>query len=74
MKNPRSALCKTSVMASADIFKAFGDELFESSTSDAFDDVVSIVFIELCLTFLCSGVNMQFFKTDFAAIAESFSR
>ncbi|XP_015062173.1 TOG array regulator of axonemal microtubules protein 1 [Solanum pennellii] len=40
MKNPRSALCKTSVMASADIFKAFGDELFESSTSDAFDNVI----------------------------------
>uniref|UniRef100_M1A737 Clasp n=1 Tax=Solanum tuberosum TaxID=4113 RepID=M1A737_SOLTU len=40
MKNPRSALCKTSVMASADIFKAFGDELFESSNSDAFDNVI----------------------------------
>jgi len=48
MKNPRSALCKTSVMASADIFKAFGDELFESSNSDAFDNVVCIAFIELC--------------------------
>lgn len=40
MKNPRSALCKTSVMASADIFKAFGDELFESPNSDAFDNVL----------------------------------
>ncbi|XP_060217798.1 uncharacterized protein LOC132645057 [Lycium barbarum] len=40
MKNPRSALCKTSVMASADIFKAFGDELFESPYSDAFDNLM----------------------------------
>lgn len=42
MKNPRSALCKTSVMASADIFKAFGDKLFESPISDAFENVVCI--------------------------------
>ncbi|XP_016485487.1 uncharacterized protein LOC107805902 [Nicotiana tabacum] len=40
MKNPRSALCKTSVMASADIFKAFGDKLFESPISDAFENVL----------------------------------
>ncbi|KAJ7955101.1 ARM repeat superfamily protein [Quillaja saponaria] len=36
MKNPRSALCKTSIMASSDIFNAFGDKLLELSTSDAF--------------------------------------
>lgn len=41
MKNPRSALCKTSIMASSDIFKAAGDMLLESSNiSDAFEHVV----------------------------------
>lgn len=40
MKNPRSALCKTSIMASFDIFKAFGDSLFDSATSAAFDQLV----------------------------------
>jgi hypothetical protein len=36
MKNPRSALCKTSIMAASDIFNAFGDKLFDPSTSEAF--------------------------------------
>lgn len=40
MKNPRSALCKTSIMASSDIFKAFGDKLLDSFPSDAFDPLV----------------------------------
>ncbi|MCL7025365.1 hypothetical protein MKW94_015145 [Papaver nudicaule] len=40
MKNPRSALCKTSIMAASDIFKAFGLNLLESSTSDAFDQLL----------------------------------
>uniref|UniRef100_A0A5B7AZ75 TOG domain-containing protein n=1 Tax=Davidia involucrata TaxID=16924 RepID=A0A5B7AZ75_DAVIN len=40
MKNPRSALCKTSIMASSDIFNAFGDKLLESTTSDAFDQLL----------------------------------
>lgn len=40
MKNPRSALCKTSIMASSDLFKAFGDKLFDPSTSDAFDQLL----------------------------------
>ncbi|XP_019181212.1 PREDICTED: uncharacterized protein LOC109176209 [Ipomoea nil] len=40
MKNPRSALCKTSIMASSDIFNAFGDKLIEPATSDAFDHVL----------------------------------
>ncbi|XP_051127864.1 uncharacterized protein LOC127249202 [Andrographis paniculata] len=39
MKNPRSALCKTSIMAAADIFKAFGGKLLES-TSDAFNQLL----------------------------------
>ena len=29
MKNPRSALSKTSIMASTDIFNTFGDELLQ---------------------------------------------
>lgn len=40
MKNPRSALCKTSIMAASDIFRAFGDKLLDPSTSDAFDSLV----------------------------------
>ncbi|KAG5559902.1 hypothetical protein RHGRI_003260 [Rhododendron griersonianum] len=41
MKNPRSALIKTSIMASSDIFNAFGDKiLLESTTSDAFDQLL----------------------------------
>ncbi|XP_021806264.1 TOG array regulator of axonemal microtubules protein 2 [Prunus avium] len=40
MKNPRSALCKTSIMASFDIFRAFGDSLFDSATSAAFDQLL----------------------------------
>ncbi|KAL1543073.1 TOG array regulator of axonemal microtubules protein 1 [Salvia divinorum] len=34
IKNPRSALCKTSIMAASDIFNAFGETLLESA-SDA---------------------------------------
>lgn len=40
MKNPRSALIKTSIMASSDIFNAFGDQLLETSTTNAFDQLV----------------------------------
>lgn len=40
MKNPRSALCKTSIMASFDIFNAYGDKLLDSFPSDAFDHLV----------------------------------
>ncbi|KAL7615102.1 hypothetical protein Lser_V15G07745 [Lactuca serriola] len=29
LKNPRSAVCKTGIMTSADIFKAFGDQIIE---------------------------------------------
>ncbi|GKA31179.1 TOG array regulator of axonemal microtubules protein 1, partial [Tanacetum coccineum] len=35
MKNPRSALCKTTIMVSADLFKSYDDKLLESTTSDA---------------------------------------
>ncbi|XP_047155682.1 TOG array regulator of axonemal microtubules protein 1 isoform X1 [Vigna umbellata] len=40
MKNPRSALCKTAIMAAADIFNAFGDKLLDPETSDAFDGLL----------------------------------
>ncbi|KAK6913774.1 hypothetical protein RJ641_021095 [Dillenia turbinata] len=40
IKNPRSALCKTSLMAASDIFKAFGDNLLEFTDSDAFNQLL----------------------------------
>lgn len=40
MKSPRSALIKTSIMASADIFQAFGNVLLSSSSSEAFDHLL----------------------------------
>nr|CAD1828467.1 unnamed protein product [Ananas comosus var. bracteatus] len=42
MKNPRSALCKTSIMACADIFRSFGRLLLSSSTKEeaAFDNLL----------------------------------
>ncbi|RVX22145.1 TOG array regulator of axonemal microtubules protein 1 [Vitis vinifera] len=40
MKNPRSALSKTSIMASTDIFNTFGDELLQPTNSDAFDHML----------------------------------
>jgi hypothetical protein len=29
VKNPRSALCKTALMTSTDLFKAYGDQLLD---------------------------------------------
>lgn len=49
MKNPRSALCKTSIMAAADIFNAFGDKLLDPSISDAFDSLVLLISISSCV-------------------------
>ncbi|GAB2245439.1 hypothetical protein Droror1_Dr00000932 [Drosera rotundifolia] len=41
MKNPRSALCKTSIMASSDVFSAYGDKLLQlDGESDGFDQLV----------------------------------
>lgn len=40
MKNPRSALCKTSIMAASDIFNAYGEKLLDSSDSGAFEQLV----------------------------------
>ncbi|GMI72150.1 hypothetical protein like AT4G15830 [Hibiscus trionum] len=37
MSNPRSALCKTSIMAASDIFNAFGEKLLDFTDSGAFD-------------------------------------
>lgn len=46
MKNPRSALCKTSIMACSDIFKAFGEKLTLFKT---FDDLVGNLFFILLI-------------------------
>jgi len=48
MKNPRSALCKTAIMAAADIFNASGDKLLDPETSDAFDGLVLGLRFFLC--------------------------
>ncbi|XP_077243325.1 ARM repeat superfamily protein [Tasmannia lanceolata] len=40
MKNPRSALIKTSVMASTDMFRTFGHLLLSSPSSDAFNHLL----------------------------------
>ncbi|GFP83463.1 protein fam179b [Phtheirospermum japonicum] len=47
MKNPRSALIKTSIMASSDIFKAFGVKLFDS-TSDAINQLLLQLLLKAC--------------------------
>ncbi|KAK3417929.1 hypothetical protein EUGRSUZ_H03917 [Eucalyptus grandis] len=40
MKNPRSALCKTSIMAASDVFKAYGDKLLDAANSNALDQML----------------------------------
>ncbi|GMJ14087.1 hypothetical protein like AT4G15830 [Hibiscus trionum] len=40
MSNPRSALCKTSIMAASDIFNAFGEKLLDFTDSGAFDQLI----------------------------------
>ncbi|XP_010551071.1 PREDICTED: crescerin-1-like [Tarenaya hassleriana] len=40
MKSPRSALCKTSIMASADFFNAFGETLLEEPHSNPIHDLI----------------------------------
>ncbi|KAK6138926.1 hypothetical protein DH2020_027341 [Rehmannia glutinosa] len=47
MKNPRSALIKTSIMASSDIFKAFGVKLLEL-TSDAINQLLLQLLLKAC--------------------------
>lgn len=42
MKNPRSALCKTAIMAASDLFKSYGDKLLDDTTADALDQMVYI--------------------------------
>ena len=44
LKNPRSALCKTAIMASTDIFHSFGHTLFSASDeAKAFDLLVCFI-------------------------------
>lgn len=40
MKNPRSALCKTSIMAASDVFTAYRDKLLEPTSSGVFDQLL----------------------------------
>ncbi|XP_048127345.1 LOW QUALITY PROTEIN: uncharacterized protein LOC115731849 [Rhodamnia argentea] len=40
MKNPRSALCKTSIMAASDFFIAYGDKLLDAANSNALDQML----------------------------------
>ncbi|XP_074292342.1 uncharacterized protein LOC141619210 [Silene latifolia] len=40
IKNPRSALCKTTIMTAADIFTAYRDKLLEPTLSGAFDNLL----------------------------------
>lgn len=63
LKNPRSAVCKTAIMTSADIFKVYSD-----SVIDSFDPLVCFHFVifsvillfsfSLCQTVLLSIFNM----------------
>lgn len=40
MKSPRSALCKTSIMACTDVFHSYGNILLSISEESAFDQLV----------------------------------
>ncbi|KAL8142823.1 hypothetical protein V2J09_015855 [Rumex salicifolius] len=40
MKNPRSTLCKTSIMASSDVFCHYGNKFLELNDSGAFDQLL----------------------------------
>nr|GEV18476.1 retrovirus-related Pol polyprotein from transposon TNT 1-94 [Tanacetum cinerariifolium] len=40
IKNPRSALCKTTIIVAADLFKSYGDKLLESTTFDVVDQMM----------------------------------
>lgn len=70
IKNPRSALCKTSIMASSDIFKAFGLQLIES-TSDAFNQLVIIPCFHSKLTskFSINLVSSLAFWSEFTVVS-----
>lgn len=52
MKNPRSALCKTSIMAAADVFVAYSDKMLEDTLTAAFE---SLVISCILVVFACSG-------------------
>ncbi|KAJ8620575.1 hypothetical protein MRB53_029104 [Persea americana] len=59
MKNPRSALCKTSIMASADIFCAFGHLLLSLFSSEAFDQLLLQLLLKASQDkkFVCEEAN-----------------
>lgn len=51
MKSPRSALCKTSIMASTDIFHSFGHLLLSTTEDNAIDQLVLLLCIPFCRNF-----------------------
>lgn len=83
MKNPRSALCKTAIMAASDIFKSYGDKLLDDTSSDALDQMVyklinwiyDFLLLSIVVNPISLYVNWCFIK--FAAptaVAQGFSR
>jgi hypothetical protein len=58
MKNPRSALCKTSIMASSDIFKVFGDQSLDSA-NNAFDNLVRTGDFFFFQFLICCGLHFD---------------
>ncbi|KAH6783075.1 ARM repeat superfamily protein [Perilla frutescens var. hirtella] len=59
IKNPRSVQCKTSIMAAADIFNAFGENLLESA-SDAFSQLLLQLLLKTSQEkkFICEEADM----------------
>ncbi|GAB2220688.1 hypothetical protein Droror1_Dr00008355 [Drosera rotundifolia] len=48
MKNPRSAVCKTSIMASSDVFGAYGNKLLQlDGESDGFDQLELLFWVTI---------------------------
>ncbi|KAL9265534.1 TOG array regulator of axonemal microtubules protein 1-like protein [Drosera capensis] len=70
MKNPRSALCKTSIMASADLFQVYGDRLLEDEFSLAFDQLLLQLLLKASQDkrFLCEEA-----EKSLNAMVQSFS-
>lgn len=52
LKNPRSALCKTAIMTSADMFKAYNDDIIDSLDLLVICSIVnSFVAFSLCISY-----------------------
>ncbi|KAE8698322.1 TOC159 protein [Hibiscus syriacus] len=61
MSNPRSALCKTSIMAASDIFNAFGEKLLDFTDSGAFDQLLLQLLLKASQDkkFVCEEADMS---------------